>query len=324
MSFKEFLQKYWIILAIAIILVLYYIVLPSILSTSVPIGYVASGSMEPTYKVGDLIIIKGAKPEDIKIGDVIVFKYNEKLIMHRVISKKYDGEFYWFLTRGDNPFNVPVDPWLWIREDKIIGVVIARIPYLGYLFMILSEPLIRLLLFLVLVNVIMLDIFYTRTRGAQEEEKEELKYGFKRMGRKIIKVFFIIMCFVIFCVVILRVYFTYYAGMSINISPAGNVLHIRGVGYIYPLKIEIKSPAWPGKYIYEVTVKFLYVNSSQYVWRSVFPYGGCYEIGATIISTEFRKNVACIVNVIVIDPITNERKTMELEENITFPLFLIV
>ena len=322
MNFKKFLQKYWIILAIATILILYYVILPIILSTTVPIGYVASGSMEPTYKVGDLIVIRGIRPENIEIGDVIVFRYNGKLIMHRVILKRYDGESYWFLTRGDNPLNAPVDPWLWIREDKIVGVVIARIPLLGYLFMVLSEPLLRLILFLILVNIIMLDVLHKRTQSTQRGESP--KYGFRKIRRKVIKMLLVVICCVVFCILILRIYFTYYASISINISPAGGVLHIRGIGCIYPLRIKVTSPAWPGKYVHKITVRFLDVNSSQYVWKSVFPYGGCYEIGATIISTEFRKNVTCVMNIIIVDPITSEREVVKLRENIVFPVFFIV
>ena len=33
---------------------------------------VISGSMEPLYKIGDVLIAKEVKPEDIKVGDKII------------------------------------------------------------------------------------------------------------------------------------------------------------------------------------------------------------------------------------------------------------
>lgn len=58
---------------------------------------------------GDLIIIKTAKPEDIKVGDVISFFDPESagtaVVTHRVIALEYSvqsGKLVSFRTRGDN------------------------------------------------------------------------------------------------------------------------------------------------------------------------------------------------------------------------------
>ena len=60
-------------------------------------------------KSGDLIVIKTAKPGDIKIGDVISFfdpkSGNSAVVTHRVIALEYNeatGELINFRTRGDN------------------------------------------------------------------------------------------------------------------------------------------------------------------------------------------------------------------------------
>ena len=101
--------------------------------------------MEPTLNVGDLIIVKGGvKPCDI-IGDwppngtIIVFHKpgDEKtLIVHRAVKKIREGDTWIFRTKGDRSWYITgekysVDPWK-VKEEEIVGVVIGRIPLLGY------------------------------------------------------------------------------------------------------------------------------------------------------------------------------------------------
>ncbi|MGM5481049.1 MAG: signal peptidase I [Nanobdellota archaeon] len=92
------------------------------------------------FNKGDVIFLKGENPEDIDVGDVLVFKAeieNSYPIIHRVIGKHEteSGELV-FETKGDhNPAqinNSRINEYD-IRKDDIIGVGIARIPYVGYL-----------------------------------------------------------------------------------------------------------------------------------------------------------------------------------------------
>jgi len=119
------------------------------LQTSTPLHTPISGSMEPTLKIGDLLIIRGGlKAEDIhaspKDGDIIIFHSpsdpNGIPIVHRAIEKiQKDGKWY-FITKGDNN---PYDDyrtfgWL-VPEDYIIGKVIFVIPKVGYILRGLDE-----------------------------------------------------------------------------------------------------------------------------------------------------------------------------------------
>ncbi|RLE42189.1 signal peptidase I [Candidatus Woesearchaeota archaeon] len=89
------------------------------------------------FSRGDIIILRGKKPEDIKIGEIIVFKANRPdPIIHRVINKTKHGDEYYFTTKGDH--NPRVYPNAEIAEDKIseervLGVALIRIPWLGYI-----------------------------------------------------------------------------------------------------------------------------------------------------------------------------------------------
>lgn len=63
---------------------------------------VSGRSMSPTIKSGEKILIKLVELEQIKIGDIVVYKTNDKLISHRIIfighlrfTIKGDSELVW-------------------------------------------------------------------------------------------------------------------------------------------------------------------------------------------------------------------------------------
>jgi len=91
---------------------------------------VASGSMTGTINKGDIVIINKIKSdyEKLEVGDVIAYKYNNKIIVHRIVEKiKVKDEFY-FKTKGDA--NKDVDNFI-VSTNMIVGKVDAKIPYLG-------------------------------------------------------------------------------------------------------------------------------------------------------------------------------------------------
>jgi signal peptidase I len=87
------------------------------------------------FNKGDIMVLKGGKPEKINVGDIIVFKSNRPdPIIHRVIKKwEKDGKFY-FQTKGDhNLHSYPEFGEESINEDNVIGKAVVRIPYLGWI-----------------------------------------------------------------------------------------------------------------------------------------------------------------------------------------------
>ncbi|NLL44500.1 MAG: signal peptidase I [Mollicutes bacterium] len=104
---------------------------------------VISGSMEPKYKVGDVLIAKEVEPSKIKVGDTISYlgmsgDFAGKVITHQVvgINQNQDGK-YIFSAKGLK--NLVVDPS--ISEDQLYGVVIYRCPILSFLYKIISTNL---------------------------------------------------------------------------------------------------------------------------------------------------------------------------------------
>ena len=90
---------------------------------------VATGSMVPNINKGDVVIVNQKYNEnDLKKGMVIAYKYNEKIVVHRIykIIKSKDIIIY---TKGDA--NNEVDKWK-VSKDMVIGTVKQKIPIIGY------------------------------------------------------------------------------------------------------------------------------------------------------------------------------------------------
>lgn len=118
-------------------------------------------SMEPILHTGDLVLILPRKPENIHVGDVVVYKKNVGYVIHRVVYIYKHGDRYCYVTWGDNretnrfpDFGDPsqcgtvafADPYTgkWVTASgipysRVVGVVISidghvfKIPYIGSL-----------------------------------------------------------------------------------------------------------------------------------------------------------------------------------------------
>lgn len=91
---------------------------------------VASGSMTPNISKGDVVIIEKIKnKKDIKVGTVIAYKYDDIIIVHRLVKKINVDDGIYYYTKGDA--NDHFDNYK-ITEDMIIGVVNIDVPYIGY------------------------------------------------------------------------------------------------------------------------------------------------------------------------------------------------
>lgn len=91
---------------------------------------VASNSMVPVFKRGDSILIdKSFNPDNIEVNDIIIFKIDNKTVIHRVIKITKQNNKIYFQTKGDN--NSDPDPGLTI-EDNVIGIYKFMIPSIGY------------------------------------------------------------------------------------------------------------------------------------------------------------------------------------------------
>ena len=112
---------------------------------------VVTGSMEPEYKVGDVLISKVTDPEDIKVGDTISYlgkqgDFRDKVITHEVVEIEQDSNgVYYFHTKGIA--NLVEDPI--VSEEQLYGVVIYKSVILSFIYKIISNSVGLFLFFII-------------------------------------------------------------------------------------------------------------------------------------------------------------------------------
>lgn len=147
---------------IVIIACWYAIIVKMILKVDVPMvgGYsaliVLSGSMEPTIKTGEVIVIHAQK--DYKIKDILTYREGGILVTHRIVDETETT----YTTRGDA--NNTDDPP--IKKTQAIGKTIFHIPYLGKAILFVQSP---VGLASVLFILIGLKVMYSLLRTKQED-----------------------------------------------------------------------------------------------------------------------------------------------------------
>ena len=136
---RDYMQTVIMIVAVILVVLVFWYGLSFIFRTDHPILAVASGSMEPVLYAGDLILIEGIEnAADIHVGtkdsdqpgDIIVFYRYSELIVHRAVEKTLNSDgTYSFKTWGDN--NGWPDGGL-VKESDIVGRYLDfKIPWLG-------------------------------------------------------------------------------------------------------------------------------------------------------------------------------------------------
>jgi signal peptidase len=163
------------------------------LRTEYPMVVVISGSMEPTIYRGDLLIVEGVAPEDLKVGtiedkkgDIIVFDSQgvwpgggKEPIVHRIVGRYIDNATgkYYFITKGDNnPDTDPPGPGeVLLPAEKILGRVVSIIPKVGYVRIFLSEGNVGYYIIGLLGVILVVSIVKDILNPEEDEEEKEKK-----------------------------------------------------------------------------------------------------------------------------------------------------
>lgn len=124
----------------------YVIILIIVLIAAQHMNVVVSGSMEPAFYRGDIVVVEKADflginefdPKDVQIGDVVVYdaKWFDQPVIHRVIDIKDVNGTTMYKIKGDN--NNSPDPYYvtpsQIKEKVVTwGDNLVVIPKVGYL-----------------------------------------------------------------------------------------------------------------------------------------------------------------------------------------------
>lgn len=129
---------------------------------------VISGSMEPTYSVGDLVYVRTVDPDSVKVGDPITFVLNEELVVatHRVVA--IDSENRQFTTKGDANKTEDAAP---VHFNNLIGVPVFAIPLLGYVSAYIQSP--PGMYIAIALGVLLLAAVFLPDLLAKKDRKEE-------------------------------------------------------------------------------------------------------------------------------------------------------
>jgi signal peptidase I len=124
-----------------------------------------TGSMIPTYRLGDIVIDKPAT--QLHRGEVITFRHSATsnvIVTHRIASIR-DG-----LIRTKGDANPTPDAWA-ITPAQVRGTVVASVPRIGYGIVFLKQPAgIGAVMTAVLALVLLWDLFFSATASTQPEQ----------------------------------------------------------------------------------------------------------------------------------------------------------
>ena len=132
---------------------------------------VITGSMEPEYDVGEVVISKEVDPKSIKVGDDIVYlgtygEYKGKIIMHSVVAidKDENGNLN-FHAKGLHSSSVE-DPQ--IKESQIYGVVKFKSRILTVLYKLATN----IYSLFVIITILALNVFISFRMSGKENVQQ--------------------------------------------------------------------------------------------------------------------------------------------------------
>ena len=139
MQIPKDVKKIWdtVTTVLVVLVVVFAVFLMGSRLVGLQVFNVISGSMEPTYSVGDLLYVKSVDPDSVKVGDPITFVLNEDLVVatHRVVA--VDSENRQFTTKGDANANEDASP---VHFNNLVGIPVFSIPLLGYISAYIQSP----------------------------------------------------------------------------------------------------------------------------------------------------------------------------------------
>jgi len=94
---------------------------------------VLSGSMQPTFHAGDVIVTMDAPADSLKVRDIITFRspdHPKNLMTHRIVQILNASHGLMFQTQGDANENPDQSM---VSSELVVGRMVCVIPYVGYL-----------------------------------------------------------------------------------------------------------------------------------------------------------------------------------------------
>lgn len=139
---------------------------------------VVSGSMEPVYNVGDVLVAKKVEPSTIKVGDDITYEglsgsFNDKVITHRVVRiEKDSNNKYVFHTKGIANLVEDLVP---VSESQIYGIIIYKSLLLSTIYRIVATNIGFYLFIIIPILYVIGSEIITVMLDKEEKRREKLR-----------------------------------------------------------------------------------------------------------------------------------------------------
>ena len=138
-----------------------------------PFGYglanVLSGSMEPTFSKGTLLVVQAGN--NVAEGDIVVYQDANELVVHRVVA----CEGSTVVTQGDanNVADQPFD------KSQVKGKIVAWVPWLGNVVDALRSPL--GVVTLIVAALALVELSFRRQQAADNNQLEAIKQEIRQL-----------------------------------------------------------------------------------------------------------------------------------------------
>jgi len=139
---------------------------------------ITGGSMSGTFERGSLVVERQVPVSELRVGDIITYlppaeSGISELVTHRIVSVEPapDGSgSRVFHTKGDA--NASADPWTFTLADTVQPRVEGWIPLVGWIFVALSAPGIRMLAIGVPAGIIALLFLRDLVRAGRRRDED--------------------------------------------------------------------------------------------------------------------------------------------------------
>jgi len=120
---------FWVIFSLILAFIVFFKVTSSNFNLPVKSFLIQSGSMEPTIMTGDIILVQ-EQPKYIQRDIITFYDHGDRVVTHRILEEKNNGNSIEFITQGDNNQTPDIAP---VPIEDVIGKHFITIPKLGFL-----------------------------------------------------------------------------------------------------------------------------------------------------------------------------------------------
>lgn len=168
-----------ILLVIISLIFLFFVLQKTLFKGELLFGYktyvVASDSMNPVLKKGDVIVIEDIDYDKIEIDDIITYQglvgdVKDKVITHKVIDIFYEEDVKVLRTRGIN--NKIIDPNVY--EEQVYGKYLCRLGLISFVNKIISDKIGFILFIVIPLGVLVVLEIVNMKKEIKRKELEKL------------------------------------------------------------------------------------------------------------------------------------------------------